>query len=643
MVTTYSPGTAVGAIRRSWAFPLLALLLLLNVLVGTGLWYVSGALGTRAVLRDLDSRFAALQSLPDAAALMNPATSRAFQAQLAGIQADVQKLNNTAQFVGGARASTAVQHALRLTSDLCVVGQDAARLVNALGPGVRLLLRSMVTTPTASGGALPPAFSASELADANSILSQVRIDWSRAFHDRQRLTADDLQVLPVPALVKLVEAYDSVEPQVGILVTISSAALADVSTLLGLTRPANYLLLNTDTNDLRAAGGFISSFALLTMSGGRLQSSITLKSVHGLDCPNNVCPVRHVPAGYSWFKPATDAQGNSHFGLQDANLDPNLPDSAQLLEAQFQRETGTSVDGVILITPAVLAQLLSVTGPVMLPGFHDKISADTVQDQLGRSHQSGAASQHNASALSAIDAQLAQAVLPKLSAINSRQLDAIAAHLAADLYTKDLQVYFNDPVIEGVLQTAHLAGEVRAAPDSLMVVDTSDAGTFSYAPVTETQDAAVQLDAQGGAQHSLSIRYDYASAASAGQLATALADFGDLVRVIVPQTASGFHITGPCAPTSAAEVGFSVLACRIMLKPGQSALLHFSWYVPHAGTQSKSPFGYALLVQRQAGSESLLTIQIAPPNGHTFSSGNATPYVRVSSTPRDFTIRTTVK
>lgn len=135
----------------------------------------------------------------------------------------------------------------------------------------------------------------------------------------------------------------------------------------GFKDQKTYLVLLQNSMELRPTGGFIGSIAVVTVSEGRVLD-LSLQDVYVLDGQLK----GHVdPPG-----PIRDLLGQEHWYLRDSNWDPDFTVSGEKARWFYEKETGTNVDGVIALSLPVIIDLLKVTGPLDLPDYNDRITAD---------------------------------------------------------------------------------------------------------------------------------------------------------------------------------------------------------------------------------------------------------------------------
>lgn len=134
-----------------------------------------------------------------------------------------------------------------------------------------------------------------------------------------------------------------------------------VPALAGEDRARRYFLGLQNLAEGRGTGGIIATFAILRADKGRL----TLERVGSTqDLVDPATPVLSLGAEYD----RRYARFETTRTWRSANLSSDLPTVGPLLRALWQRQSGDTVDGVILADPVAFGLLLGATGPVAVPG-----------------------------------------------------------------------------------------------------------------------------------------------------------------------------------------------------------------------------------------------------------------------------------
>jgi hypothetical protein len=615
---------------------LLLALLAVNVAGMSSLWLYQTYTAARAATSDLQSRVDQLTKSPSVADLLNGEKLSAYSTALLAADADVRKLDSLIPFQGGLGPTISIHHALVMAEDLVAAARQLVSVAVTVQPEVQALLQSIAKPPASSGTqgvtqGVTPVLTPQVLSSVTQRLVLANAAWTQALSERKFIQASDLELLPVKNAATYLGKLNAVAPKIRAAFSEAFSVLAGLPTVLGLAGPANFLLFDMDSDELRATGGYLGNYAQLTVSQGLLTSGIHLHDIYTLDCPGSsvaassasTCPSRPNPQQYAWFKADVAGNGATHFGLRDSNLDPDLPASAALMAQMYRADGGPAVQGIILLTPAFIADLLKGIGPLAIAQFHETITASNLKDKIHYYHQNPqigeelgvSAAALGTSPFKVFDVLLSKALIAKLSSLSPKQLLALGPSLQQALAQKDVQVFSTNPDIESLIEQANVAGRVQSAPDSLFVVDTNDGGSYANADVTESVTDAVTLDSGLGATHALTLAYGYPSAAHSYSQVDQYTDF---VRVILPSTAQRARIDGSCVPEKATQAGHIVLGCHMYLLRGQQIVLRASWYTPpstDARTGSGRPSTYQFLIQRQAGAQVQVHLSIVAPAG----------------------------
>ena len=169
------------------------------------------------------------------------------------------------------------------------------------------------------------------------------------------------------------EQVDTVAPQL----ETASLALETLPSILGADATRTYLVEFTSESESRYLGGFVGSYALLTADHGKLtldrsESVGTLNRKLGPDVEYTA--TADFKNLYDRFHPQMFAQNWS--------VSPDLPSNAEMAKQLFAHATGINVDGVIVIDPFGLADLLKLTGPIRVPGIAQQLTAANTAEYL---------------------------------------------------------------------------------------------------------------------------------------------------------------------------------------------------------------------------------------------------------------------
>ncbi|MDQ0922302.1 hypothetical protein QF038_000810 [Pseudarthrobacter sp. W1I19] len=236
---------------------------------------------------------------------------------------------------------------LRAASEVATTADDVATLGAAPLVGVLESLDWKSLAPSEGGVDVRPLASASPAIESAS---------NAVAQSSERLDAIDSANLLPQISEPLRQARSELGSlRMGLRTAADFAALAPA--MFGTESPRHYLLLVENNAEVRATGGIPGALAVLSVDEGHLslgsQSSATRL---GSFTP----PVEMYPEQQNIY--------STRLGkfMQDANLTPDFPSTAEIAQAMWEREFGQRVDGVISIDPIALSYVLDATGPVKL-------------------------------------------------------------------------------------------------------------------------------------------------------------------------------------------------------------------------------------------------------------------------------------
>jgi hypothetical protein len=382
-------------------------------------------------------------------------------------------------------------------------------------------------------------------------------------------------------------------------------------TLLGIGTPANYLIEVLDSTELRPGGGFIGNYGIATFAGGRLTNAhitdVDLLDIPYRDAGHNI----PFPPAYSWFKVVVHA-----WSLRDSDLDADFPTAARYGEQNYLTEGGkVPIQGVIAITPALIQHVLKITGPIYVPEYKETVTAQNLIDRIhfhqlvqGGSDRIPSPDGHS-SLRKRFTELLAEHLLTRVRQLSPSGFAKFLQLIASSVRSKNIQLYFNSSNAEHLLQRFQLDSAIQApVGDSLFIVNANIAGDKANNFIINSLDDRVTIDASGNATHRTTISYAWTLPGKAYGPA-----YRDYMRVYVPpdsnlQTQDGWQPRG----TSQA-FGREVWAGIFTLNYGQTRTITLTWTERGAAKKDAQGWHYQYLIQKQAGTQWNLHLQVTPP------------------------------
>jgi Protein of unknown function (DUF4012) len=423
---------------------------------------------------------------------------------------------------------------LGMAQRLVQVGIDVSRMGREVIGAALLGANLLHSSPLASGNT-KPLISTTDISNAEGVMihaqyyiNDIRLQMSQV--SLQDLPISDTQKKELVSVMALM-------PKVQDYITQGQSLIGMVSWLLGVDHTRHFLVQTMDRGELRPGGGFTGMYGLLTLQNGRM-APFSLQDVTELDYAGNGSELgRQAPAQYrSWMK-----FGN--WGLRDANLSGDFPTTAKLAMQVFQEEGGGPIDGNIALTPTVIAHVLNVIGPIKVPQYNETITAQNLEDKLHYYQQDFGAiaverqktGTHNAATRKAFTSLLGHLLLDKVRHEPVKELVKIMQNAVKDIQSRDLEIYFTNPLAEGWMIQHGYSGamDTFSKQDGFMVVQSNISISKASQYVHTTEQDNVSLDAQGGATHNLTITLDYKQTGPVYGFDT----YADYIRVYAPKNA----------------------------------------------------------------------------------------------------------
>ncbi|MDO8592979.1 MAG: DUF4012 domain-containing protein [bacterium] len=403
--------------------------------------------------------------------------------------------------------------------------------------------------------------------------------------------------------------------------------LADtLAIFLGAEQDKRYLLVFQNNSELRASGGFIGSYAIMDFSQGRIKN-ISAPGGGSYDTDAGLLKKIKSPEPLRLVRP------DWHFW--DANWWPDWPTSARKLAWFYENSGGSTVDGVISLTPTVMERLLKVIGPIDMKEQYGIIfDADNfwLETQKLSEQKPDVTKQPKkiigdlmSAIISELPKRLGQGNLLELLKAGQESLD-----------DKNILFYFTDSELQSQAAELGWAGKIKdAAGDYLSVVNTNIAGQKSDRKINQQISHLAEVQADGAIIDTLTVRRTHTGAKGepfsgarnvnwmriyvpAGSELLSAEGFKPLDQIFFkpaesgwlddPDVAAGQNSERTDEATKTliySESGKTVFANWSQLDPGESVEINIKYRLPFRldGGQGKL-CSYSLLAQKQPGMNS---------------------------------------
>lgn len=412
-----------------------------------------------------------------------------------------------------------------------------------------------------------------------------------------------------------------------------------LGSFLGEDSFRRYLLVFQNNHEIRPAGGFIGSMAVLDMQKGRVLNM-------------------EVPGGGSYdlqgqldvyLRPPLPLQlVNYRWHFHDGNWFPNFPDSAEKLMYFFQHSRNTTADGVVAINASVLPRVLRVLGPVASQEYDFLADADTILNELQYKVEVDYDREENTP--KAVIAGLLEELIAGVREVEPERLLALLTELSQALEQKEIQTYLADERAQARVREFGFGGvmaDVEQGTDYLMVVNTNVGGGKSDARIKEQIAHQAVVEGDGSVVDTVIIRRTHG--ASGGEQFYGVPNI-DYIRVFVPEgseliNSGGFSfppeesflvppdwyeddadilaaektldIDAAAGTRITREHGKTVFGNWVYTEPGAVSEVFFTYRLPFgvfSPTDTDDTSSYSIIAQKQSGMESELVHAVIYPD-----------------------------
>ena len=397
-----------------------------------------------------------------------------------------------------------------------------------------------------------------------------------------------------------------------------------------------YILTFQNVDEIRATGGFMGSFAILTVKDGEILN---------LEVPPNGTYDLKKQLDTYLEPPKPMLLANKRWEFQDANWFPDFSASAEKILWFYQHSRQETADGVIAINSTVLERILGIIGPVKdekrglvltqenaISTIQNKVETWDEEKKDYRPKQ--------------IITDLSQTFLEYFKNIKPENLLPLLVNLQESLEQKEIQLYFSDKITENAVEDYGWSGKIISTnpdQDYLLVVNTNIQGQKTDANIKQTISHQAVIDNNGTITDTVTVTRTHTGTDNGGLYGSTNIDY---IRIYVPVgseliSANGFtwpdekYFRAPdnwtkkdsFLETLEKEIGIdaesgtritqefnkTAFGNWIITEPGQTSQVEFTYRLANTFSNKEKTARYQLVVQRQSGSETEFESQIILP------------------------------
>lgn len=368
-----------------------------------------------------------------------------------------------------------------------------------------------------------------------------------------------------------------------------------------------YLILFQNDNELRPTGGFLTAYAIINITDGKVEARQS-DDIYELDQRFT----QRIPIPEELGRYLTTER---YWNLRDMNTSPDFKVSMDQFYEHYQTVPGEpeDIDGIIALDTHFLTNLMKVLGPVEVPGY-GTFSAETdprcdcPQIIYVLSEIITKPTPYIREDRKGILGPLMRALLTKAYAAPKQEWPNLFQTGFESILNRHAQFYFFNEETQQAAEAAKVAGRMvppKNGEDFLAIINSNLGGAksnlFITYDVTQTVPSAPE---NGKLTKTVDVTYKNTHAADncnleAGELCLN-STLRDWTRLYVPAGAELIDAQGFLEEARTYEEnGFTVIDGFFTLEPLGSAKLSVTYSIPYEDTQD-----YKLLMWKQGGIES---------------------------------------
>lgn len=363
-----------------------------------------------------------------------------------------------------------------------------------------------------------------------------------------------------------------------------------------------YLILFQNDNELRPTGGFLTAYAIINVENGKVEPE-TSDDIYTLDQQFR----RQIPIPEALGRYLTTER---RWNLRDMNISPDYKVSMDQFLENYQTlpSAPDDIDGIIAVDTQLLTDLLTVLGPIEVPGygtFSAEIDprCDCPQVVYALSEIITRPTPYLRPDRKGILGPMMRALLTKAYAAPNQQWPQLLEIGLNELTQRHVQLYFMDNTDQQSAESINAAGRMIPVENSdfLAIVDANLGGAKSNLFIDYEVEQTVTPPENGFITNTLEITYKNNRRGDNCNLEAGLlclnSTLRDWHRLYIPAGSQLVSAQGFTAePNVYEEAGFQVIDGFFLLEPNSQAKVRVTYKVPYTNEEL-----YKLFVWKQGG------------------------------------------
>ena len=305
--------------------------------------------------------------------------------------------------------------------------------------------------------------------DSKSLLTTLKSSNEISATQSSKLVADinkGFGILKLPVIKQLTQItgldFTSIQSEITTLARLSPI-------LLGDNKPKQYLVAFQNTAEARGTGGILGAYAIVEINNGDIK---ILKTGSNAELKwNTEIPIK-MPDEFMRI------YGKNPAIWQNSNLSPHFPSGARIWMANWQKQFGVKLDGVIAIDPTAISYILKATGDVKLASGEEITADNVVGKTLSQAYKKY---EKDNNARKQYLVEIMNTTFAKLMANQFNKVKMAQAVKRAIIENR-LLVYTTDKDAQAQIEKIRVGGALQTTPNNeyRVVIQNIDASKLDY-------------------------------------------------------------------------------------------------------------------------------------------------------------------
>lgn len=372
--------------------------------------------------------------------------------------------------------------------------------------------------------------------------------------------------------------------------------------LTGEETAKTYLIVFQNNSEIRATGGFIGSYAKVSVADGKI-ADIKVDDVYNPDgqIQETIAPP----------SPLTQYLNVEKWGMRDGNWSPDFSVSSQDLKMLYKKGTGEEVSGIIAVDLYTVEKLLEAFGPIHPLGYEEEITSSNFFERAEYYSEVGftPGSTGKKDFLGACSEEL----LDKILASNAKDLKKVVTPLYQAIEEGHILFSFSDELMQQIMVSRNWAGKISETQgDYLWVIDSNVGGNKANYFVSRALDYQANIERDGIITSGLTITYTHKQEADVWPGG----EYKNYLRVYVPQGSVLTNSEGFSAEVKTTQdLNRTVFEGYLTVKVGTTHEIKLNYQLPVNLQLNDKHLGYSFYAQKQLGTiADSFNYQISWPN-----------------------------